>query len=250
MQAGAGEHRHAASGHLAEHAGVVAFVAHQIVAARLVAVLEDHATGTHAAMGHHGNGAVGAGHVVQCAPAGEIGLVGIAGVAEANVARVLVPRELHALFRALHHPLFVEEVDRWAEQRRGDAPHQLAEDEAAHPFAVAVAVGDEVALAAVGDAEDLPALLLQPAIRAGHEHRALLAQHGQRGVVDDALQHRKAVALELLQGGGRDPLHGFGLLSKRPTAALADYAQSPATAQGLRVAASPKGPSAEIKQSV
>ena len=62
-----------------------------------------------------------------------------------------MPGELHAFFRSLHHPLFIEQEYRIAKKRGRDVAHQFAENETGHTLAVPVAVGDEVAFASVRD---------------------------------------------------------------------------------------------------
>ena len=140
-------------------------------------------------MRHDRDRAVGRRHVVQGTPTGEIGLVAIAGIAELHVAGVLVPSELHALFGPLDDPLLIEEVDGLAEEGRGNGTHRLPEHELRQVLAVAVAVADEIALAAVRDSEHVGAALGKPGVGSLDEHGALAAQHGEIRRVDDGFEN-------------------------------------------------------------
>ncbi len=80
-------------------------------------------------MGQDIDAAVFFAYVIECAPAGEVGLVGGGGIRVFDVARILVPSEFHTFFSTLDDPLFVEQVDLRAEGRFGDLSHQFAECE-------------------------------------------------------------------------------------------------------------------------
>ena len=198
MQVVAAEGRDAAGRGHHRHARIIAVVADQVVAALLAPVRVDGVARAAAGVGQHVGGAVGLVYVVQGAPAGQIGRVRGVRVARADVAGVLVPGELHALLGALDHPLLVEQIHLAAEQPARHLGHQLPEQEAAHTPAGAVAVGDEVAAAAVGDADGGHALLVHDRVEIPQEVGTLFAQHGHRLGIDHLLQDAQSFLAELL----------------------------------------------------
>ena len=136
-------------------------------------------------------------HVVQRAPAGDVGLVLGAGVVPLHVAGVLVPGKLHALLCALDHPLLVEEVGFVADRGAGDLCHQVREDELPEAVGQAIPVVDEVALAPMRDVLRLHALGVHDGVEVAQIVGAVLAQHLEhRGRNDSGENH---VAFGLVQ---------------------------------------------------
>ena len=62
-------------------------------------------------------------HVIQCAPGGQVGAVGLG-----DISRVLVPAELHAHLGTLDDVLVFEEVRVWPDGRATDVGHVLTKD--------------------------------------------------------------------------------------------------------------------------
>src|ERR1700722_270554 len=86
---------------------------------------------------------------IERAPASHIGLVSGARIVPLYIAAILVPGELHPLFRSLDHPLLMEQKRIRADRGLGNLPHKIAEDELPHAWTQSIAVVDEVALAAM-----------------------------------------------------------------------------------------------------
>ena len=167
----AGEGDNAACGHFCNEAGVFAKVADFVVAAFFDDVVYPRANAA-AGIGQEMDGAVFFAHVVERAPAGEVRFV----VGITDVARVLMPGEFHAGFRAFDDVLFPEEVCVFAEGGTAYFGHEVAEEEGAEFGLLAKAVGDEVAFVAVVDADGVCALLVHARVHGVDEGLASIAQ--------------------------------------------------------------------------
>ena len=144
-------------------------------------MVDDGAAGVGAGVRQEIDGAVLFADVVQRAPAGDVGLVVGLGVIPLHVAGVLVPGELHALLGALDDPLLMEEVGVIADGGAGDLRHQVREDELVQAVGEAVAVVDEVALAAVAEVLRLHALGVHDGVVVAEVVGAILTQQVQHG---------------------------------------------------------------------
>ena len=167
----AGEGDNAACGYFCNEAGVAAKVADFVIAAFFDDVMHPRANAA-AGIGQEMDGAVFFTHVVERTPAGEIRFV----VGITDIARVLVPREFHAGFRAFDDVLFPEEVCVVAEGGTAYFGHEIAEEEGAELGLLAKAVGDEVAFVAVVDADGVRALLVHARVHGIDEGLTFVAQ--------------------------------------------------------------------------
>ena len=91
-------------------AGIAAGVADEVVSALFLRVIDDTATRSTATLSKEVDGGFILPDHIERAPAGDIGFVAGAGVVPFDVAAVLVPGKLHALFGAFDDPLLVEEI--------------------------------------------------------------------------------------------------------------------------------------------
>lgn len=199
MEVETGEEGDAAGGNNDGDAGVVAEVAHEVVGAFLLDVLDP---GAHAdaGEGHEVDGAVFLGHVVEGAPAGEVGFV----VGKADVAGVLVPTEFHAGLGAFDDILLPEEPGVLPEGGAADGGHEAAEEEFAEDGLAAEAVGDEVAAAAVADADGVGAFAVHAGLDFVDEVLALVPQELEVFGGDDVFEDHVAVLAELVDFVLRD----------------------------------------------
>ena len=193
MEDDAGEGDYAACGNFCNEAGVVAKVADFVVAAFFDYVVYPRAN-TAARIGQEMDGAVFFVHVIQCTPAGEIWFV----VGITDVARVLMPREFHAGFRAFDDVLFPEEVRVVAEGGPAYFGHEVAEEEGAEFGLLAEAVGDEVAFVAVVDADGVRALLIHARVHSVDEGLAFVAQELEVVFWNDGFEDEIAFVFILL----------------------------------------------------
>jgi len=132
------------------------------------------------------------GDVVERAPAGEVRRVRMA-----DVSAVLMPAELHALLGRLHHVLFVKEIGIAAQRGPADVRHQVAENKLRQVRAVLVTIGDEVAPAAVIDADDVAALPIHLGFDESDVAIALAAQHLEMTRWDDGFEDEIAFLVEV-----------------------------------------------------
>lgn len=181
----AGEGDNAACGNFCNEAGVFAKVADFVVAAFFDDVVYPRANAA-ARIGQEMDGAVFFAHVVERTPAGEIRFV----VGITDVARVLMPGEFHAGFRAFDDVLFPEEVCVFAKGGTAYFGHEVAEEEGAEFGLLAKAVGDEVAFVAVVDADGVRALFIHAGVHCVDEGLTFVAQEfevvfGYDGFEDD-----------------------------------------------------------------
>lgn len=189
----AGEGDNAACGNFCNEAGVFAKVADFVVAAFFDDVVYPRANAA-ARIGQEMDGAVFFAHVVERTPAGEIRFV----VGITDIARVLMPGEFHAGFRAFDDVLFPEEVRVVAEGGPAYFGHEVAEEEGAKFGLLAKAVGDEVAFVAVVDADGVRALFIHARVHGVDEGLAFVAQEFEVVFGDDGFEDEIAVVSVLL----------------------------------------------------
>ena len=123
MEHGAGKDGDAARRSDDRIAGIVAEIADQIVG-RLVAEVLHTLPGSRPVVGQQIDRAVLLRHVVERTPAGDVG-----AMRGRHIAGILMPGELHPLFRKFHHELLEGQIGVGAEQGAADVGHQVAEDE-------------------------------------------------------------------------------------------------------------------------
>ncbi len=179
----AGEGDNAACGYFCNETGVFAKVADFVVAAFFDDVVYPRANAA-ARIGQEMDGAVFFAHVVERTPAGEIRFV----VGITDIARVLMPGEFHAGFRAFDDVLFPEEVRVVAKGGTAYFGHEVAEEEGAKFGLLAKAVGDEVAFVAMIDADGVRALLIHAGVHGVDEGLAFVAQEFEVVFGDDGFE--------------------------------------------------------------
>src|SRR5262249_33676741 len=133
------------------------------------------------------------GHIVQRAPAGEVG-----AMVMAYIAGILMPGKLHPDFGALHDILVPEQIGILPERRLADLGHQIAEDKLPDPVALSAAVMDKVAAIAVVDTQDIGACRIHLPMNPFDKALALVPQHLQMLPWDHIFQYKIALFLILL----------------------------------------------------
>ena len=189
----AGEGDNASCGNFCNQAGVFAKVADFVIAAFFDDVVYPRANTT-ARIGQEVDAAVFFVHIIERTPAGEIRFV----VGITDIARVLVPREFHAGFRAFDDVLFPEEVSVFTESGPAYFGHEVAEEEGAQFGLLAKAVGDEVAFVAVVDAYGVRALFIHARVHCVDEGLAFVAQEFEVVFGNDGFENEIAFVFVLL----------------------------------------------------
>ena len=189
----AGEGDNASCGNFCNQAGVFAKVADFVIAAFFDDVVYPRANTT-ARIGQEVDAAVFFVHIIERTPAGEIRFV----VGITDIARVLVPREFHAGFRAFDDVLFPEEVSVFTEGGTAYFGHEVAEEKGAEFGLLAKAVGDEVAFVAVVDAYGVRALFIHARVHGVDEGLAFVAQEFEVVFGNDGFEDEIAFVSVLL----------------------------------------------------
>ena len=151
--------------------------------------------------------AVGFAHIVESAPTGQIGFV----VWIIDIARVLVPRKLHARFGTFDDILLPKQIGVITQRGAADLGHQLAKEKLSQYRLLFKTVGDKVAAAAVVDAERIAALGVHARVHLVDGLLTLAAQQFEIGIGNGALEdHIALVAVErLLVFADIDDAHGL-----------------------------------------